>query len=127
MVYSGAEFKGRQARYDQSGQPNVLPDEESRQFGKVTRRTWANCSASSSISGTSRRRTIQGVILDSGEIHGSFTEEQTVPLANELNAGALPVPMTIVENETVGPTLGKIDLGSRSPPRCSASASSCSS
>ena len=31
-------------------------------------------------------------------------------LANELNAGALPVTTKIVEKETIGPTLGKIDL-----------------
>jgi preprotein translocase subunit SecD len=43
-------------------------------------------------------------------IHGSFTEEQVATLANELNAGALPVPTKIIEKEDVGPTLGKEDL-----------------
>ena len=43
--------------------------------------------------------TIQGVITDQGEITGPFTQEQTVTLANELNAGALPVPVTIIEKE----------------------------
>ncbi|MBV9271234.1 MAG: protein translocase subunit SecD, partial [Candidatus Eremiobacteraeota bacterium] len=47
---------------------------------------------------------------DSGEITGSFTQDYTVMLANELNAGALPVSVKIIENTTIGPTLGKIDL-----------------
>jgi preprotein translocase subunit SecD len=54
--------------------------------------------------------TIEGIISDQGMIHGSFTEEQVATLANELNAGALPVPTTIIEKEDVGPTLGKEDL-----------------
>jgi preprotein translocase subunit SecD len=54
--------------------------------------------------------TIEGVITDSGLIHGSFTEDDVTRIANELNAGALPVPETIVEKDEVGPILGKEDL-----------------
>ena len=54
--------------------------------------------------------TIQGVITDSGQITGQFTEDEVIRVANELNAGALPVGVTVVENDTVGPILGKIDL-----------------
>jgi preprotein translocase subunit SecD len=54
--------------------------------------------------------TIQGVITDDGQITGSFTEDDTIRIANYLNAGALPVPVTVIENDTVGPILGKIDL-----------------
>jgi preprotein translocase subunit SecD len=54
--------------------------------------------------------TIQSPIFGSGEITGSFTQDYTITLANELNAGALPVSVKIVENETIGPSLGKIDL-----------------
>jgi preprotein translocase subunit SecD len=43
-------------------------------------------------------------------IHGSFTEDQVAELANELNAGALPVPTTIIEKDDVGAILGKEDL-----------------
>jgi preprotein translocase subunit SecD len=54
--------------------------------------------------------TIEGVITDSGLIHGSFTEDDVTRIANELNAGALPVPVTIVEKDEVGPILGQEDL-----------------
>lgn len=42
-----------------------------------------------------------------GEISGSFTKDQAVDLAVKLNAGALPVPITILEERTVGATLGQ--------------------
>jgi preprotein translocase subunit SecD len=42
-----------------------------------------------------------------GEITGSFTKEQAVDLAVKLNAGALPVPVSIIEERTVGATLGQ--------------------
>ncbi|MBZ0188381.1 MAG: protein translocase subunit SecD, partial [Candidatus Obscuribacterales bacterium] len=42
-----------------------------------------------------------------GEITGSFTKEQAVDLSVKLNAGALPVPVSILEERTVGATLGQ--------------------
>lgn len=39
-------------------------------------------------------------------INGQFTQEEAKTLALQLNAGALPVPVTIVQKETVGATLG---------------------
>jgi len=42
-----------------------------------------------------------------GEISGSFTKDQAVDLSVKLNAGALPVPITILEERTVGATLGQ--------------------
>lgn len=50
---------------------------------------------------------IQGVIPNgSGEITGSFTMKQAVQIAALLRAGALPAPLTVVEEHTVGPDLG---------------------
>ena len=54
--------------------------------------------------------TIEGAIASNGEIHGGFTQDTAVRLATELSAGALKVPTSIIETETVGPTLGAIDL-----------------
>jgi len=53
---------------------------------------------------------INGVIGENGEITGSFTQDDATRLANELNAGALPVGIHIIENDSIGPTLGAIDL-----------------
>jgi SecD/SecF fusion protein len=38
---------------------------------------------------------------------GNFTQEQTTDLANVLKAGRLPAPAIIVDEDTVGPTLGQ--------------------
>jgi len=47
------------------------------------------------------------ILAGSGEITGSFTKDQAVDLALKLNAGALPVPIKIIEERTVGATLGQ--------------------
>jgi preprotein translocase subunit SecD len=39
-------------------------------------------------------------------INGQFTQEQAKALALQLNAGALPVPVKVIQKETVGATLG---------------------
>lgn len=39
-------------------------------------------------------------------INGQFTQDEAKNLALQLNAGALPVPVTVVQKETVGATLG---------------------
>lgn len=51
--------------------------------------------------------TIQGVIPNgSGEISGSFTMPEAMQISALLRAGALPAPLTVVEEHTVGPDLG---------------------
>jgi preprotein translocase subunit SecD len=111
VVYSGKDLKGAQASYDQSGHPDItFQTKDAAKFGKLTT---ANLQKPLGIFLDHRYISapiIQSPIYDSGQITGNFTEEQTVTLANELNAGALPVTITIIENETIGPTLGKIDL-----------------
>ncbi|MFC5068976.1 protein translocase subunit SecD [Flaviflagellibacter deserti] len=51
----------------------------------------------------------------SGQISGSFTVESANNLAILLRAGALPAPLTVVEERTVGPGLGQdsIDAGTK--------------
>jgi len=44
------------------------------------------------------------------QITGRFTIEEARELARNLNAGALPVPIKIISQQSVGPTLGKISL-----------------
>jgi protein-export membrane protein SecD len=43
-------------------------------------------------------------------ISGTFTVEKAKELVVNLNAGALPVPITLISQQTVGPTLGSISL-----------------
>lgn len=42
-----------------------------------------------------------------GEISGSFTKDQAIDLALKLNAGSLPTKVVILEERTVGATLGQ--------------------
>src|SRR5581483_53854 len=42
-----------------------------------------------------------------GQISGNFTVQQANDLAILLRAGALPAPLTIIEERTVGPGLGQ--------------------
>lgn len=52
---------------------------------------------------------VQGEIPNgNSSISGNFTIEEAQDLANILKAGALPAPTTIVEDEVIGPTLGKV-------------------
>jgi len=111
VVYSGSELKGAQASYDQGGRPDILfQTKDPAKFGKLTTE---NLQKPLGIFLDHRYLSapiVQGAIYDSGQITGTFTAEDTITLANELNAGALPVSVKIVEKETIGPTLGKIDL-----------------
>jgi preprotein translocase subunit SecD len=111
IVYSGADLKGAQAAYDQSGQPMItFQTKDPGKFGKLTQESLGKRLGIFLDKAYVSAPVIQGVITADGQITGNFTEQDTVRIANELNAGALPVPITIVENDTVGATLGKTDL-----------------
>lgn len=58
-------------------------------------------------------RIIQKISMGRAEITGSFTMEEAKNLAIVLRAGALPAPVKIIEERTVGPSLGQdsIDKG----------------
>ena len=111
VVYAGKDLKGAQASYDQSGHPDItFQTKDPAKFGKLTS---ANLQKPLGIFLDHRYLSapiVQSPIYDSGQITGQFTQEQTVTLANELNAGALPVNISIIEKETIGPTLGRLDL-----------------
>lgn len=44
------------------------------------------------------------------QITGKFTVEEAKDLAKNLNAGALPVPIKLVSQQSVGPSLGEVSL-----------------
>ncbi|MEZ0323262.1 MAG: protein translocase subunit SecD, partial [Hydrogenothermaceae bacterium] len=53
---------------------------------------------------------IRSRITSAGQITGKFTTEEANDLAVILRAGALPAPVSIVEEKVIGPTLGKESL-----------------
>jgi preprotein translocase subunit SecD len=111
VVYSGKDLKSAQAGFDQGGNPNVLfSPKDSAKFGKITTDNQGKLLGIFLDKRYVEAPRIISPIFDSGEITGVGTQEQTVTLANELNAGALPANITIVEKEQIGPTLGHIDL-----------------
>ncbi|MGB8266413.1 MAG: protein translocase subunit SecD [Candidatus Velthaea sp.] len=110
-VYSGAELKGAQAAYGQAGDNQIdFQTKDPKKFGALTHDNLGKLLGIFLDKKFISDATIEGVITDSGMIHGSFTEDDTVRIANELNAGALPVPTRIIEKAEVGPTLGADDL-----------------
>jgi preprotein translocase subunit SecD len=111
VVYSGKELKSAQPSFDQAGNPNIVfTTKNPKKFYDVTSKNIGKPLAMFLDKRYISAPTINGAISDNGEIQGQFTQDQTAALANDLNAGALPVQPKIIENDTIGPTLGKIDL-----------------
>lgn len=48
----------------------------------------------------------QAILTGNAVITGNFTVDQTKALSTELNAGALPVPLSVLEQHVIGPSLG---------------------
>lgn len=111
IVYSGADLKSAQPAFDQGGKPNIVfYTKDPKKFYDLTSKNIGKPLAMFLDKKFISAPTIQGAISDNGQITGSFTQDQTAEIANDLNAGALPVQPKIMENETIGPTLGAIDL-----------------
>lgn len=112
VVYAGSGLKQSQAGFAQAGgAPMVFfYTKDPAKFASIT---GANMGKPLGIFVDKRfvsAPTINGVIADSGEITGMGSQEATALLANELNSGALPATVRIVEKESIGPTLGQVDL-----------------
>jgi len=112
VVYSGAELKNAVAGYQSSSNAPVIYfyTKNPRKFGELTQKNLHRPLGIFLDKHYISAPVINAAIFDSGIIEGNFTQEDTIRLANELNAGALPVGITIIENDTIGPTLGAIDL-----------------
>ena len=78
-----------------------------KKFGEITRKNTGKPFAIVLDGKVITAPRINGAILGgSGIITGNFTAETAADLALLLRAGALPAPLTIVEERTVGPSLG---------------------
>lgn len=110
VVYSGKDLKGAQAAYQQNAPVIQFQTKDPSKFLNVTKNNLGKPLAMFLDKQYFSAPTINGPISSDGVIQGQFTEDQTIELANDLNAGALPVGIEIIENDSIGPTLGKIDL-----------------
>jgi preprotein translocase subunit SecD len=111
IVYTGSELRSAHPGFGQGGQPEVdFTTKNPTKFAALTRDHMGQMLTIFLDKQFVSAATIEGIISTDGMIHGSFTEEAVSTLANELNAGALPVPLTIISKDDVGATLGKDDL-----------------
>jgi len=110
-LMTGEDLVDAQASFDQrTNEPVVnfrLSTGGARKFGDVTQknvgRLFAIVLDDKVISAPQIREPILG---GSGQISGSFTVETANDLAILLRAGSLPAKLTIVEERTIGPSLG---------------------
>jgi preprotein translocase subunit SecD len=111
VLVSGGDLTDAQPGFDQrSSEPIVsfrFNTSGARKFAQVTQenvgKPFAIVLDNEVISAPVIREPILG---GSGQISGSFTVQSANDLAILLRAGALPAPLTIIEERTVGPGLG---------------------
>jgi preprotein translocase subunit SecD len=112
VLVSGGDLIDAQPGFDQrSGEPIVsfrFNTSGARKFAQATSENvgqpFAIVLDNEVISAPVIREPITG---GSGQISGSFTVQQANDLAILLRAGALPAPLTVIEERTVGPGLGQ--------------------
>ena len=95
--------------YGQFGAPEVsftLTSEGSKVFSKLTAANIGRRLAIVLDGKVKSAPVIQSEISDQGRITGSFTPQEAADLALVLRVGALPAPVYIEEERTVGPLLG---------------------
>jgi preprotein translocase subunit SecD len=111
VLVSGGDLVDAQAGFDQNGQPIVnfrFNSIGARKFAEVTAQNvgkpFAIVLDNKVLSAPVIREAIPG---GAGQISGNFTVQSANDLAILLRAGALPAPLTVVEQRTVGPGLGQ--------------------
>ena len=142
-MVSGEDLVDAQATFDQQTREPVVSfrfnTRGAQQFGRVTQESGEPAlrhrARPSVISAPVIREPILG---GQGQISGNFTTQSANDLALLLRSGALPAPLTVVEERTVGPGLGAdsiragataafvgsalvVALHDRAPTACSAS------
>jgi SecD/SecF fusion protein len=125
-VMKGGEITRAMASRDpETSEPIIsfaLSRDGTRKFAEVTREYNSRSDNRITDSGGGSRGWRLAILLDekvisaphikteilggSGQIEGNFTTEEARDLAIQLKAGALPAKLNIVEQNTVGPTLG---------------------
>lgn len=112
---TGADLKKAQVTFGggngASAGPQVsieFTDEGAKKFAELTKRNIGQSLPIFLDDQPISAPTVQQEILGgSAVITGQFTTEEAKNLAIQLNAGALPVPIKILEQRSIGPTLGQ--------------------
>ncbi len=109
VMVSGEMLDGATASFDQNNRPSVsftLNSTGAKKFGRVTGSNIGRPFAIVLDGKVVSAPTIQSQIFGSGQITGQFSVAETNELALILRAGALPAPLIVLEERSVGPGLG---------------------
>jgi protein-export membrane protein SecD len=111
VLVSGESLTMAKPGFDQYGRPSInfrFNGQGSRKFGDATARNIGKRFAIVLDGKVISAPVIQSAITGgTGEITGNFTQESATELANLLQGGALPAPLKVEEQRTVGAELGK--------------------
>lgn len=112
---TGRDLQRSSVTFDQNtGKPQVslvFTNEGSKKFADITKRNVNKIVAIVLDNQVIEAPRVNEIILGGNAvITGNFATEQAKALSIQLNAGALPVPLTILEQHTVGVTLGASSL-----------------
>ncbi len=117
-ILEGAEIADARVDFDSSGfgQPRIslsFKPQGARQFADVTR-AHVNQRLAIVMDGQilSAPNINEPILSGKAEISGNFSYEDAALLALALRSGSLPAPMTIEEERTIGPLLGKDSISS---------------
>lgn len=112
---TGKEVKKASLTFDsQTGKPQValsFTEKGAKLFAQITKRNLNKPMAIYLDNFILSAPTVQSVISDGNAvITGDFTVKQAKELAISINSGALPLPIKLVEQRNIGPTLGEIEV-----------------
>jgi len=110
-VITGQHLQAAQIGQDEYGRPEIhfqLTDEGSAIFAQHTAANVGSYLAIALDGEVISSPRIQNAITEgSGRITGGFSIDEARSLVIQLRYGALPVPLKVIQNRTVGPTLGQ--------------------
>lgn len=112
---TGKDVKKASVTFNQqTGEPQVLltfSEEGAKMFGEITKRNIGQPVGIYLDEYIISAPTVQATITDGNAvISGSFTTDTAKQLSVAINSGALPVPIKLVEQRNIGPTLGAAEV-----------------
>ena len=117
VIVTGDQFIGAQATFDQDNRPAVAVELDQAGGRAMRQATRENLKRLMAIILFEKGKgeaisvaTIQGEFGSRFQITGSFTPTETNNLALLIRAGALAAPMEIIEERTIGPSLGRDNI-----------------
>ncbi len=108
-ILTGDMLEDARLTFDRRGRPIVSftwNDEGADIFAEYTGENVGNRMAAIIDENVLTAPVINSRIRKRGVIEGSFTQQEAADLAVQLRSGALPIPLVIEEERTVGPALG---------------------